>query len=264
MKKFLLILTLGALTALYGCAEDDEESNALTRPDPANPASLVGTYDITYYGLHDEGFWISSECTKGSPIKPEFNGQPVECKKATDTLYKKAYIQQFFDAQGNEKYSITAQLQLFTPDMKADGSPINNSFYYHILAAVGKHHFNQGFQGGDTTSKATVRGLESFFIFPAYGNNDEKNRNVTINEVKMDDNGMLRIVVQSRDDKHTYALELKKLSNDSGNHVTLKDAGPQGGIYAVSDLKNKLPVTKGKGNVLYETLIKKFKIYSDK
>ncbi len=262
MKKFLLILTLGAIAALYGCAEEKEEDNALVPVNPENPASLVGSYDITYYGLEDNGRVVTNDCKKYKPVDGD-NTWKDKCKQSTDQLHKKAYIQSH-EENGKTIYSFVAQVQQYTnpEDMKpVANDPGKESFYYHILAAFNANHIN-GTSGVDTRSKATVRGLTDFFVKPVYGNTDATN--VTINKIGFaDDNKSLMIVVQSDNKTHRYTFEMKKISNDSGDYVIKRDIGPQGGNYAYSKLLNKLPKTKFVNNI-YESFVKDFIKFEDK
>lgn len=253
MKKYLLLLVLALLTALYGCAEEKkEEVQPLIQPDINVPDTLTGSYDISYFSIQDGSQIISDNCTQA------LNGAPVfdidnTCEQISELISHRVGIQKHWDTD-KYIYSVVIQLQLNSQNIIDNVSDLRNTAYRHIIFPIQEAYFPASF-GVDAVSKATDRGLERYYVGPVYG--DRTKTNAYIQALKIE-NDKLVFSLKTNDEQKTYIFKLKKISNDSGNYVLkLNVEYPQGGLYADSIIKNT-PLVTTSDNATYDEMFNQF------
>lgn len=250
MKKYFALLAITSLVALYGCAGEDNAAQPFLEPDINTPDTLVGSYDISYFSIQDGSIIISDNCTKAEM------GVSGVCEPILDMISHRVSIQKHWDLY-RYVYSVVVQMQLDSDKIKQDGNYKDHA-YHHLIFPIQASYFTSGF-GTDATSKATDRGLTKYFIEPPYGNFD--NDNSYINNVSIEDGNVL-IALKSGNGQKTYIFKLKKVSNDSGNYVYLIDVpGPQGGLRAVSSIKNDVMVKEFSDGTLNSYFNEEFAIF---
>lgn len=259
MKKIFTLLALVSLFALYGCAEEEAAPLPLLAPDVNAPDTLVGSYEIEYFSIQDNSTIISDNCTQALISAPIYNDKTNTCEPVLDITSQRVGIQKHFDVNRNI-FSVVIQMQLYSNAIITNLNNFKEHAYHHIIFPIQETYFPNSF-GVDAVSKASDRGLTSYFVGRAYGNSTQTN--AYVNHVGVED-GKLVIVLKTNDNSKTYIFKLNKLSNDSGNYVYLLNVeGPQGGIYADSTIKNSLMVTEfGSDNVtLSEFFNEQFAIF---
>ena len=255
MKKYILLLALAFITALYGCAEEKEEAQPLIQPDLSNPDTLVGSYDISYFSIQDENQIITDNCTIAENGAPTYNNLENSCEQITDLISHRIGIQKNWDVYRNV-YSVVIQLQLNS--QKITQGELQNTAYRHIIFPIQESYFPNNF-GVDAVSKATDRGLSSYYVEPPYGN--RTNTNSYVQSMKMEDDKLV-FSLKTKDGKKTYIFKLQKVSNDSGNYVIKYDVEyPQGGLYARSVIRNNPLVTIFEDTTLTELYKQYFAIF---
>lgn len=257
MKKYLILLTIASLFALYGCAEEESAPMPLVQPDINNPDSLVGSYEIEYFSIQDKSLILSDNCTLAVNGAPTYDGKTNTCEEVTEMISQRVGIQKHWDIN-RYVYSVVIQMQLNSNAIYNDINNFQQHAYHHLIFPIQASYFPDTF-GVDAVSKATDRGLSSFFIERPYGNFD--NSNSYINHVGIEDDKLV-IALKTDDNTKTYIFKLKKVSNDSGNYVYLLNVeGPQGGLRADSTIKNspiKTNFEDNKLNNIFKNLFKKF------
>lgn len=241
MKKLFALLALISLFALYGCAEEEAAPMPLLAPDINAPDTLVGSYEIDYFSIQDgsNSTILSDNCTQALTSAPIYNGKVNTCDQVLDITSQRIGIQKHWDVY-RYVYSVVIQTQLYSDGIITNKNGFKEHAYHHLIFPIQESYFPDKF-GVDAISKATDRGLTSYFIERPYGNFE--NSNSYVNYVGVED-GKLVIVLKTDDNQKTYIFKLNKLSNDSGNYVYLLNVeGPQGGLRADSIIKNSLMVT---------------------
>lgn len=239
MKKYFALIAIVSFFGLSGCAEEDNAPQPLIAPDINVPDTLVGSYDISYFSIQDGSTIISDNCTQAEISAPVYNGEANTCDQILDITSHRISIQKHWDVY-RYVYSVVVQMQLYSEGIIQNPS-LKEHAYHHLIFPIQASYFPNKF-GVDAVSKATDRGLSSYFIERPYGNFN--NSNTHINTVSIE-NGNVVIALQSNDNQKTYIFKLQKISNDSGNYVYLLPVeGPQGGLRADSVIKNKPLITE--------------------
>lgn len=253
MKKYFALLAITSLVALYGCAGEDNAAQPFLEPDINTPDTLVGSYDISYFSIQDGTNILTTDCTQAEIGAPAYN----ICEPILQMISHRVSIQKHWDIY-RYVYSVVVQMQLDSDRIqKNENEYFKDHAYHHLIFPIQESYFTSGF-GVDAISKATDRGLTKYFIEPPYG--DFYNSNSYINNVSIED-GNVVIALKSGNGQKTYIFKLKKVSNDSGNYVYLVDVpGPQGGLRAVSSIRNDLMVTEFSDGVLNSYFNEEFAI----
>lgn len=256
MKKYFALLAITSLLALYGCAGEDNAAQPFLEPDINTPDTLVGSYDISYFSIQDGSTIISDNCTQAVIGAPVYNGVQNSCDQILEMISHRVSIQKHWDIY-RYVYSVVVQMQLNSDGIRQNPN-LKDHAYHHLIFPIQASYFTSGF-GTDAVSKATDRGLTKYFIEPPYGNFD--NDNSYINNVSIED-GNVAIALKSGNGQKTYIFKLKKVSNDSGNYVYLVDVpGPQGGLRAVSSIKNDVMVKEFSDGTLNSYFNEEFAIF---
>ena len=274
MKRKLMLLIFSSII-LSGCSEESSESPApFIEADSKNPTTLVGQYKVDYFKVqvidNNNEYIITDNETiakKGLislktdlPIAPEVLSKNVySIQKENDENNKLFDFVNIELLENNTIFSFIAQLQIYNSQIS---STLKNYAYQHIIFPFSLVGFNKdGYF--DSSSKATVRGFNTYIVNPPYGNRNNLNSKVTIEtelleepvyengEIKKDEENkivtkkrnVLKVTLMDNLKRTKYFFRLVKISNNP-NAITVLDSavGEQGGLYTTSRVKNSLIV----------------------
>lgn len=239
MKKLFAAVFLISIFAIAGCASDSSNSSAqapveepLIPADPNNPSTLIGHYKVDYFGILQGGTIVSTDCNQA---KNDLSNSAT-CNEAT-FLANLADIQMHNEG-GKNIYSFVIQMQLDSPEIS--GGTLNEHAYHHLFFPIPESNISkiQDNIGNGFNTRATERGLTSFFLSRPLGGQGDTNGKVTT-LIKDGD----QLFVKMHEYKNTsvfYAVRLTKTSNKSNNYVTTNDTQGKDIIYAVSSRFNEL------------------------
>lgn len=241
MKKLFAAVFLISIFAIVGCASDNTNSSAqapvdepLIPADTNNPSTLIGHYKVDYFAIVDGSngnALLSDNCTYAS-----VNGfANYDCNKAT-VLADLADIQQH-DEGGATITSFLIQMQLDSPEIR--NGALKEHAYHHLLFPILTTSIST-IPTAIFPTKATERGLTSYFVARPGGDNSDIYKNMYVNTLK-NDGEKLSIKLTTKDGKMQYAFHLTKISNTSNGYVQTKgDINIQEGLYAISNVFNTL------------------------
>lgn len=239
MKKLFAAVFLISIFAIVGCASDNTNSSAqapveepLIPADPNNPSTLIGHYKVDYFTILQGATLVSTDCNLAKQEFPNFT-----CNAAT-FLANLADIQLHNEEGMGNIYSFVIQMQLNSPEIR--GETLKEHAYHHLFFPIPEDNMTAIKEEiKPFNTRATERGLSSFFLSRPTGGRGNTNAQVTT--LIKDGEQLYMRLHEQQNNSVFYAVRLTKTSNNSNGYVTKYDQqGLVDIIYAVSSRFNEL------------------------